>query len=102
VGSTASTRRSDVWPHEYVEKENARLRKEVRLLREEYKFPLRQTQKVMRGVAKLIGLDVSVPDFSTLSRRSNGLKIRQNRWSFSEPVTLIVGHTGLKTRGGSN
>jgi len=40
-----------------------------------YKLPLRQTQGLMRCLVKLMGLEVSVPDFSTLSRRSRGISL---------------------------
>lgn len=36
--------------------------------------PLRQTQGLMRSIAKLLGVEVVVPDFSTLSRRGSSLK----------------------------
>ena len=38
-----------------------------------FKQPLRQTQGLMRSIARLLGAEIAVPDFSTLSRRSNGL-----------------------------
>ena len=42
-------------------------------LRTIYKLPLRQTQGLMRSIARLMGVDIPVPDFSTLSRRGLGL-----------------------------
>ncbi len=54
-------------------------------LRTIYKLPLRQTQGLMRSIARLMGVDIPVPDFSTLSRRRARLEIackasgRQNR-----------------------
>lgn len=44
-------------------------------LRVVYHLPLHQTQGLMRSVAALMGLDILVPDFSTLSRRSKGLAL---------------------------
>ena len=38
--------------------------------------PLRQTQGLMRSIAKLFGIVIEVPDFSTLSRRGNGLALQ--------------------------
>ncbi len=38
-----------------------------------FKQPLRQTQGFIRGIAKILGVEIAVPDFSTLSRRGNGL-----------------------------
>ncbi|WP_457811112.1 IS5 family transposase [Sinorhizobium meliloti] len=44
-------------------------------LRVVYGLALRQTQGLMRSVAALMGFDIAVPDFSTLSRRSKGLAL---------------------------
>lgn len=65
-----------------------------------YKLPLRQTQGLMRGIAKLMGLDISVPDFSTLSRRGQGINLpTKARTKRTEPVHLVVDSTGLKIFG---
>jgi hypothetical protein len=40
-----------------------------------FKQPLRQTQGLMRSIAKLLGIEISVPDFSTLFRRGDGLEM---------------------------
>ncbi|MFA3918760.1 IS5 family transposase [Ruegeria hyattellae] len=71
-------------------------------LRVVFRLPLRQTQGFVRSVARLMGVDIVVPDFSTLSRRGKGLKIAQNRRAASKPITLIVDSTGLKVHGGDN
>ena len=34
-----------------------------------FKQPLRQAQGLMRSISKLLGIEIAVPDFSTLSRR---------------------------------
>ncbi len=44
----------------------------------------------MRSIARLMILDIPVPDFSTLSRRSNALKIRQNLNLSRGAITLVV------------
>ncbi len=70
-------------------------------LRIVYGLPLRQTQGLMRSVTKLMGLDIAVPDFSTLSRRSKGLvlpSVRRQAAS-AEPVHMVVDSTGLKVFG---
>lgn len=65
-----------------------------------FKQPLRQTQGLMRSIARLLGIEVAVPDFSTLSRRGNGLTLRTNPRSKSDkPVQLVVDSTGLKVFG---
>lgn len=40
-----------------------------------YKLPLRQTQGLMRSIARFVGLEVPVPDFSTLSRRERAVSL---------------------------
>ncbi|WP_027690660.1 IS5 family transposase, partial [Rhizobium leguminosarum] len=70
-------------------------------LRVVYGLALRQTQGLMRSVAALMGFDIAVPDFSTLSRRSKGLALPSTkcRATTSGPVHLVVDSTGLKVFG---
>ena len=63
--------------------------------------PLRQTQGFVRSLLKLMGLDLPVPDFSTLSRRGIGLAVVDDRPQSTDPITLIVDSTGLKIHRGS-
>jgi hypothetical protein len=48
--------------------------------------PLRQTQGVMRSIAALLGVEIAVPDFSTLSRRGNGLALILSAAGSSAPI----------------
>ena len=65
-----------------------------------FKQPLRQTQGLMRSIAKLLGVEIAEPDFSTLSRRSNGLTLRtMPRDKSRAPIHLVVDSTGLKISG---
>lgn len=65
-----------------------------------FKQPLRQTQGLMRSIARLLGIEIAVPDFSTLSRRSNGLILRPNlRADNQAAMHLTVDSTGLKIFG---
>ena len=69
-------------------------------LRTAYRLGLRQTQGLMGSIGTLMGLDIRVPDYSTLSRRANGLSIVQvMRQAGSVPVHLVVDSTGLKIFG---
>ena len=69
-------------------------------LRTAYRLGLRQTQGLMGSIGTLMGLDIRVPDFSTLSRRANSLSIAQvMRQAGSMPVHLVVDSTGLKIFG---
>ena len=64
-------------------------------LRVVFRLPLRQTQGFMRSIASLMGIDLVVPDFSTLSRRGKGLSIAQNRRAATEPPpTKVRGFSG--------
>jgi hypothetical protein len=70
------------------------------IMRTIYKLPLRQTQGLMRSIARLMGVEVPVPDFSTLSRRTQGLKLPEKpRIENTEPIHLTVDSTGLKIFG---
>lgn len=65
-----------------------------------FKQPLRQTQGLMRSIVRLLGIEIAVPDFSTLSRRGNGLTLRTKPAPRSDkPVQLVVDSTGLKIFG---
>jgi transposase len=70
-------------------------------LRVVYDQPLRQTQGMMRGIATLMGVEIAVPDFSTLSRRGKGLELPPVRRPTASqgPVHLVVDSTGLKVFG---
>ena len=62
--------------------------------------PLRQTQGLMRSIAKLLRLNISVPDFSTLSRRGSDLTLQPTQKSNSnEAIHLAIDSTGLKIFG---
>jgi hypothetical protein len=65
-----------------------------------FKQPLRQTQGLMRSIATLLGAEIAVPDFSTLSRRSNGLILRPRpRTDNQASIQLVVDSTGLEIFG---
>ncbi|SFF19437.1 Transposase DDE domain-containing protein [Sulfitobacter brevis] len=65
-----------------------------------FKQPLRQTQGFMRSIARLLGVEIAVPGFSTLSRRSNGLILRPSpRANSQAAIHLTVDSTGLKIFG---
>ncbi len=70
------------------------------MLRTAYHLGLRQTQGLMGSIGTLMGLDIRVPDYSTLSRRANGVSIAQvMRQAGSVPIHLVVDRTGLKIFG---
>ncbi|WP_298934995.1 IS5 family transposase [uncultured Ruegeria sp.] len=69
-------------------------------LRVVFGLPLRQTQGFARSLLRLMQIDVPVPDFSTICRRAQLLRIAPKTWSTSGPVTLIADSTGLRVHGG--
>lgn len=65
-----------------------------------FKQPLRQTQGFMRRIAGIVGVEIAVPDFSTLSRRGNGLTLQTSpRADKQAAIHLVVDSTGLKIFG---
>src|SRR3954465_7391840 len=60
-----------------------------------FRLALRQTEGLIGSVLQLLGLDLPVPDHSTLSRRAETLEVPRPRPG-SEPVHLLVDSTGLK------
>jgi len=65
-----------------------------------FKQPRRQTQGLIRSIARLLRVEIAVPDFSTLSRRGNGLTLRPKPKSkYNKPIKLVVDSTGLKIFG---
>lgn len=68
-------------------------------LEEVYGLPLRATQGLMRSVVKLLGGELSVPDYTTLCRRRKALEIELPRQKKKEPLHLVVDSTGVKVYG---
>lgn len=62
-----------------------------------YRLPLRQTHGFIQGIFALSGLELPVPCYSTLCRRSEDLEIQLPRTE--EPLNLVVDSTGLKIYG---
>ncbi len=67
-------------------------------LRAVFRLALRQTEGLIGSILRLLGLDLSVPDHTTLSRRAETLEVPRPR-SGTEPVHLLVDSTGLKLCG---
>lgn len=60
---------------------------------------LRQTTGFVESLLRLIGLDWTVPDFSTLSRRQKTLKVNIPYPGSDGPLHLLVDSTGIKVEG---
>src|SRR5829696_3027167 len=74
-------------------------------LRVVFRLALRQTEGLIGSILRLLGLDLPVPDHTTLSRRAATLEVPRPRSSSpnagrsAEPVHLLVDSTGLKLGG---
>jgi hypothetical protein len=69
-------------------------------LRAVFRLALRQTEGLIGSVFHLLGLDLAVPDHTTLSRRAATLAVpRPAPGPGGEPVPLLVDSTGLKLCG---
>jgi hypothetical protein len=68
-------------------------------MRTVFRLALRQTEGLIGSVIALLGLDLSVPDYSTLSRRSKTLQVPPLHRIGTGPLHLLVDSTGLKLGG---
>jgi hypothetical protein len=64
-----------------------------------FNLPLRQTEGFLNSLLGMMGLDLSAPDHTTLSRRGQHLDVRLRRISPGEVIHLIVDSTGLSIVG---
>jgi hypothetical protein len=67
-------------------------------LRAVFRLALRQTEGLIGSIIYLLGLDLPVPDHSTLSRRAETLEVPRAK-AGSAPVHLLVDSTGLRLCG---
>ena len=67
-------------------------------LRAVFRLALRQTEGLIGSILRLLGLDLAVPDHTTLSRRAGTLEVPQPS-SGTGPLHLLVDSTGLKLGG---
>ena len=68
-------------------------------LRLVFHLPLRQTEGFLNSLFAMMGIDLSAPDHTTLSRRGQGLNVALRRVAMGEPIHLIVDSTGLSIVG---
>ena len=64
-------------------------------LRAVFRLALRQTEGLIGLILGLLGLDLAVPDHSTLSRRAETLEVPRPYAGSGGPVHLLVDSTGL-------
>ena len=63
-----------------------------------FRLALRRTEGLVGSILQLLGLDLAVPDHTTLSRRAETLEVARPRHG-GKPVHLLVDSTGLKLCG---
>ena len=68
-------------------------------LRAVFRLALRQTEGLIGSILRLLGLDLAVPDHSTLSRRAETLEVPIPCPRSAGPVHLLVDSTGLRLCG---
>jgi len=71
----------------------------VLTVRSVFKFPLRGTQGFLESIASIMGLEITIPNYSTLSRRAKNLEVIKYVIKSNEPINMIVDSTGLKICG---
>ena len=69
------------------------------MLEEVYHLPLRATEGLTRSLIHLLGVELSVPCYTTLCRRRRSLEVVLPRLKKSEPLHLVVDSTGIKVYG---
>jgi hypothetical protein len=68
-------------------------------LRAVFRLALRQTEGLIGSILRLLGLELAVPDHTTLSRRAETLETLPRPRPGGEPVHLLVDSTGLRLSG---
>ncbi len=64
-------------------------------LRLVFHFPLRRTEGFLGSLFRLMGIDLEVPDHTTLSRRSASLNVSLMQSQRTSPIDLITDGSGL-------
>jgi Transposase DDE domain len=68
-------------------------------LRAVFRLALRQTEGLIGSILRLLGLELAVPDHSTIGRRATTLEVPLSPRSATEPLHLLVDSSGLKLGG---
>jgi len=68
-------------------------------LRELFRLPYRQTEGLARSLARLMGVEVAIPDYTSLAKRAAGLEISLDVSRHRDPIDVVVDSTGLKVFG---
>jgi Transposase DDE domain. len=69
------------------------------ILKGMFHLPLRATEGLFKSVVEGLGLELLVPDYTTVCRRQQRLEVSLPRVSRGEPLHVVVDSTGLKVFG---
>lgn len=70
------------------------------MIRFRYGLKLRCTQGFAKSIVDLMGLELEVPDYTTICRRFKKLSITsQNKFKKKDPIHVVIDSTGLKVYG---
>lgn len=69
------------------------------MLRAVFRMALRQSEGLLASILHLLGLELPVPDHSTISRRTKTVILPKPPRTTSDPLHLLVDSTGLKLCG---
>ena len=69
------------------------------MVRTAFKLALRQTEGLMTSVPTLMGLTLSAPDHTTVSRRAATLPVIQSASVPPGPLQVLIDSTGLQVYG---
>ena len=64
-----------------------------------FALPLRQTEGLLTSLLRLMGLELDVPDHTTLSRRGSKVEVPLHKGPQEESIELMIDSTGLKIVG---
>jgi IS5 family transposase len=64
-----------------------------------YKLTLRATEGLMASVLELLGIELAVPNYTTLCRRRQMLEVALPRRTQGNPLHMVVDATGIKVYG---
>jgi hypothetical protein len=64
-----------------------------------FRLALRQNERLIGSILQLLGIDLPVPNFSTISRRARTLGMPAQPCTTGGPIHLLVDSSGLKLSG---
>lgn len=69
------------------------------VLRELFRLPYRQTEGLGKALVELMGVDVAIPDYTSLAKRAARLDVSLGTIKQGQTINVVVDSTGLKVCG---